>query len=177
MIQRKQTIFLLLAALLMAMCFMFPIASFKAVAPLGVPVTGDLTLVAKDVPETMSQILNGQPVVLGQRGFVKTWPLVVITIVVAAIALVSIFLFKNRILQMRVVAVGFLLSVLDVFLVFIWAVDSFVDKATTAMACTEVNVSYGVATWAMIAAAVLMLLAQRSIKKDEAKVRAADRLR
>ena len=169
--------YLLVAALLMAICFMFPIASFKAVAPLGVPVTGDLTLVAKNVPETMSQILNGEPVVMGQRGFVKTWPLVVITVAVIAIAVVSIFLYKKRVLQMRVVAVGFLLSVLNVFLVFIWAVDSFVDKATAAMACTEVQVTYGVSTWAMIAAAVLLLLAQRSIKKDEEKVRAADRLR
>ena len=45
------------------------------------------------------------------------------------------------------------------------------------MACTDVQVTYGVSTWAMIAAAVLRLLAQRSIKKDEEKVRAADRLR
>ena len=177
MIQRKQTLFLFLAALLMASCFMFPIASFKAVAPLGVRVSGDLTLVAKDVPETMSQILNGEPVVMGPRGFVNTWPLVVITVAVIAIALVSIFLYKKRILQMRVVAVGFLLSVLDVFLVFIWAVDAFVDKATAAMACTEVKVTYNIATGAMIVAAVLMLLAQRSIKKDEEKVRAADRIR
>ena len=159
MIQRKQTLFLFLAALLLAICFMFPIASFKALAPLGVPVSGNLTLVAKDVPETMSQILNGEPVVMSQRGFVKTWPLVV------------------GVVQMRVVAVGFLLSVLNVFLVFIWAVDAFVDKATAAMACTEVHVTYGVSTWAMIVAAVLLLLAQRSIKKDEEKVRAADRLR
>ena len=177
MIQRKQTLFLLLAAVLMAVCFMFPVASFKAVAPLGVPVSGSLTLVAKDVPETMSQILNGEPVVMGQRGYVKTWPLILVTVAVAAIALVSIFLYKKRVLQMRVVAVGFLLSVLNVFLVFIWAVDAFVDKATAAMACTDVQVTYGVSTWAMIAAAVLMLLAQRSIKKDEEKVRAADRRR
>jgi C4-dicarboxylate transporter len=45
------------------------------------------------------------------------------------------------------------------------------------MACTEVHVTYGVATWAIIAAVVLMFLAQRFIKKDEEKVRAADRLR
>ena len=177
MIQRKQTLFLFLAALLLVICFMFPIASFKALAPLGVPVSGTLTLVAKDVPETMSQILNGEPVVMSQRGFVKTWPLVVVTLLAAAIAVVAIFLYKNRVVQMRVVAVGFLLSVLNVFLVFIWAVDAFVDKATAAMACTEVHVTYGVSTWAMIAAAVLLLLAQRSIKKDEEKVRAADRLR
>ena len=177
MIQRKQTIFLLLAACAMALCFVFPIASFEAKAPLGMPVTGQFTMIPKDVPETMSQILNGEPVEIGQCGYVKTWPLVVLTIASGLIALGSIFMYKNRVRQMRVVAVGFLLGVVDLFLIFIWAVDSFVDQATQAMACTEVHVSYGVATWAIIAAVVLMFLAQRFIRKDEEKVRAADRLR
>lgn len=177
MIQRKQTIFLFLAVCALAMCFIFPIASFEGKAPLGVPVTGELNMIPKDVPETMSQILNGEPVEIGQRGFVKTWPLIALTIVSALIALVSIFLFKNRVLQMRVVAVGFLLGVVDLFLIFIWAVDAFVNQATRAMSCTDVHVTYGVSTWAIIAAVVLMFLAQRYIKKDEEKVRAADRLR
>jgi ABC-type phosphate/phosphonate transport system permease subunit len=177
MIQRKQTIFLILAACAFAVSFMFPIASFEAKAPLGVPVTGHLRLIAKEVPETMSQILNGEPVEIGQRAYVNTWPLIALTIVAALIALGSIFLYKNRVRQMRVVAVGFLLGVIDIFLVFIWAVDSFVDQATQAMAGTDVKTTYGIATWAMIVAIVLMFLAQRSIKKDEEKVRAADRLR
>ena len=162
MIQRKQTIFLLLAACAMALCFVFPIASFEAKAPLGMPVTGQFRMIPKEI---------------GQRGYVKTWPLVVLTIASGLIALGSIFMYKNRVRQMRVVAVGFLLGVVDLFLIFIWAVDSFVDQATQAMACTEVHVSYGVATWAIIAAVVLMFLAQRFIRKDEEKVRAADRLR
>ena len=69
-------------------------------------------LFRSDVPETMSQILNGEPVVMGQRGFVNTWPLVVITVAVIAIALVSIFLYKKRILQMRVVAANELCDLL-----------------------------------------------------------------
>lgn len=177
MIQRKQTLFLFLAVCALALCFVFPIASFEGKAPLGVQVSGQFRMIPKDVPETMSQILNGEPVEIGQRGYVKTWPLVALTIASALIALVSIFLFKNRVRQMRVVAVAFLLGVVDLFLIFIWAVDSFVDQATQAMACTDVHVTYGVATWAIIAAVVLMFLAQRFIKKDEEKVRAADRLR
>ena len=177
MIQRKQTIFLLLAVCALAMCFVFPVAKFEAEAPLGMPVTGQFRMIPKDVPETISQILNGEPVEIGQRGYVKTWPLVALTIAAGVIALVSIFMYKNRIRQMRVVAVGFLLGVIDLFLIFIWAVDSFVEQATRAMACTNVEVTYGVATWAIIAAVVLMFLAQRFIKKDEEKVRAADRLR
>ncbi len=37
--------------------------------------------------------------------------------------------------------------------------------------------TYSVATWAAVAAVALLFLAQRAIKRDEAKVRAADRLR
>lgn len=177
MIQRKQSLFLFLAVCALAMSFMYPIASFDAMAPLGMPVSGQLNMVAKDVPETMSQILNGEPVEMGQRGYVKTWPLVVLTILSGAVAFASIFFYKNRMLQVRVVAVAFLLGVIDLFLIFIWAVDAFVDKATQAMACTEVHITYGVATWAIIAAVVLMFLAQRFIRKDEEKVRSADRLR
>ena len=161
----------------MAVSFLFPIASFEGKAPLGRTVKGDLNLVAKDVPETMSQILNGGPVTIGQKGFVNTWPLLVLVALVIAISIVSIFLYKKRVLQMRVVAVGFLLGVVEIFLIFIWSVDAFVDKATRAMACTEVDVDYGIGTWCAVLAVIMLFLAERSIRKDEEKVRAADRLR
>lgn len=167
----------MLAACLFAACFLFPIASFQAVAPMGNKVTGELNLVAKDVPEMMSQILNGEDVTMGQKGFINIWPLMVLDILVVALSLVCIFLYKNRVRQMRFVAVAFLLGVIEVFLIFIWAVDSYIGKVTVPMACNEIDVHYGLSTWLAIAGVVLLFLAQRSIKKDEEKVRAADRLR
>ena len=179
MIQRIQSIYLLLAFLAMAACFIFPTATFTAVESWGIQVSGELNLIPKEVHEAqvLDQIQSGKPVTMGQRGFVKTWPLVVLTILTAVIALVSIFLFGNRVRQMRIVAVGFLLGVVDVFLIFIWAIDTYVSNATVPLQCTDVDVTYGVGTWCPIVAIVLMFLAQRAIKKDEAKVRAADRLR
>ena len=164
MIQRKQSIFLLLAAIALVFCFAFPIATFNAKAPLGVPVSGALNLIPKDNPEMMNEILNGQPVTMGQKGFIT-------------IALVSIFFYKNRPTQMKVVAVGFLLTVVDIFLIFIWAVDKYIKAVTTPMACTDIHTHYAVGAFLPIVAAILFFLAQRSIKADEAKVRAADRLR
>lgn len=161
----------------MAMCFMFPIATFTAKAPLGIPVSGELNLIAKENPTLMNDILNGNPVTMGQKDYIKVWPLTVLTILSALVALVSLFLFKNRLRQMRVVAVAFLLGVIDIFLIFIWAVDAYIDKVTVPMACTDIDVHYGIGTWCPIVAVVLMFLAQRAIKKDEEKVRAADRLR
>ena len=177
MIQRKQTLFLLVAVCAMAMCFMFPIASFNAKAPLGVPVSGELNLIAKENPSLMNDILNGEAVTMGQKEYIKVWPLTVLTILSAVVALVAMFLFKNRVMQMRVVAIAFLLGVVDIFLIFIWAVDSYISKVTVPMACTDIDVHYGIGTWCPIVAVILMFLAQRAIKKDEEKVRAADRIR
>lgn len=180
MIQRIQSIYLLLAFLALAACFMFPTATFTAVGSDGIEVNGELNLIPKESQEThtLAQIASGQPETRGQRGYVKTWPLVVFTLLAAVIALVSIFLYGNRVRQMRIVAVGFLLGVVEVFLIFIWAIDAYVNSATAPpLQCTDVDVTYGVGTWCPIAAVVLMFLAQRAIKKDEAKVKAADRLR
>jgi hypothetical protein len=161
----------------MAMSFMFPLATFTAKAPLGVPVSGELNLIAKENPSLMNDILNGEAVTMGQKEYIKVWPLTVLTILSTVVALVAMFLFKNRVTQMRVVAVAFLLGVVDIFLIFIWAVDAYISKVTVPMACTDINVHYGIGTWCPIVAVVLMFLAQRAIKKDEEKVRAADRIR
>ena len=71
MIQRKQTLFLLLAVCALAMSFMFPIASFTAKAPLGIPVSGELNLIAKENPSLMNDILNGNAVTMGQKDYIK----------------------------------------------------------------------------------------------------------
>lgn len=176
MIQRIQSVYLLIAACAMALCFLFPTATFCALSGQQ-PVSGELNLIAKAAPDMLNQIAEGQPVVMSQEGFVNTWPLVAVALGVIAISLVSLFLYKHRVRQMRLAACGFLLAVIYVFLLFIWAVDAYVDGATTAMNCTDIHLRYGVGTWSPAAAALLLFLAQRAIKKDEAKVRAADRLR
>lgn len=162
----------------MALCFMFPTATYKAtVDTLNVQAYGELNLVAHPEAEITEQMLSGNDIVVGQNLLIKTWPMIVLAILVGAIALVSMFLFGNRRRQIRVVSVGFLLSVVYVFLVFIWMVDAWSDAATQALQSSSSSVTYGVGTWAPIAAVVLFVLAQRAIKKDEAKVRDADRLR
>lgn len=179
MIQRIQTIYLLLAACAMALCFMFPTATINTtVESLNVQATGELNLVAHSVPEMTEQLLSGQDIELGQNMFIKAWPMMVMALVIIAVALVSMFIFKNRKVQVRVVSVGFLLTVIYVFLVFIWMVDKWSDAALMSLqANSESATHFGVGAYAPIAAVVLLILAQRAIKKDEEKVRAADRLR
>ncbi len=164
----------------MAFCFMVPIAEYHAtVENSGQAVEGAFNLVAKDSPEMMNQMVTGAPVVeYSQKvsGF-KTWPLTVMTIVVGLVALLCVFLYKNRVLQMRVVAVGFLLNVVYVFLLFFWAVDAYGKTMLQAMNASDLSVTWQAGAYAPIVAIVFFLLAHRGIKKDEMKVRAADRLR
>ena len=80
-------------------------------------------------------------------------------------------------MQMRAVAVAFLLNVVYVFLVFFWAVDAYGKAVEQAMMATDMSVTWYVGAYAPIVSIVFFVLAHRGIKKDEALVRAADRLR
>ena len=78
---------------------------------------------------------------------------------------------------MRVVAVAFLLNVVYVFLVFFWAVDAYAKVVAQAMSANDPQVTWYVGAYAPIVSIVFLVLAHRGIKRDEMKVRAADRLR
>ena len=84
--------------------------------------------------------------------------------------LISIFLFKNRILQMRVNAFMFLLNAgLIAFILFV------PDRIVKEIGGIVHYVFPGVVFPVVIL--LLLIMANRAIKKDELKVRAADRLR
>lgn len=180
MIQRIQSFWLVLAACCLALCLMFPVAEYRLTMPATQQtVEAQLDLLAKDNPAMWSQIATGEPMIgFSQKssGF-KTWPLIALAMLTGAIALVSVFLYGNRVRQMRVVAVGFLLNVVYVFLLFFWAVDAYGKTVAQTMNADAPEVTWFVGAYAPIVSIVFFILAHRGIKKDEAKVRAADRLR
>lgn len=180
MIQRMQSLWLALAVCCMALCFMFPVAKYH----LDMPATGQtaearLDLIAQDNADMFDQIQNMAPVVeYSQKvsGFHSLW-LVLVAALTGVMALVCIFLYRNRVRQMRLVAVAFLLNVVFVFLLFFWAVDAYGNEFTRAMGGGDMTVTWYVGAYAPIASIVFLVLAHRGIKRDEEKVRAADRLR
>ena len=181
MLQRIQSFWLVLAACCMALCFMTPVATYQAqIETMQQTVQSELNLLPKgEVTLNEEQLLTlGSTIDYSQKmsGF-KTWPLVVLAILVGAIALLSVFLYKNRVRQMRVVTVGFLLNVIYVFVLFFWAVDAYGKTMAQAMGCGDPKVTWLAGAYAPIVAIVFFVLAHRGIKKDEMKVRAADRLR
>lgn len=181
MIQRIQSFWLVLAACCMALCFMTPVAKYQAtVATMEQTVVSELNLLPRgEVSLNEEQMLTtGATIEYNQKmsGF-ATWPLILLAALTAAVAVVSIFLYANRVRQMRVVAVGFMLNVVFVFLLFFWAVDSYGKTMLQAMNADDLQVTWFAGAYAPIVAIVFFILAHRGIKKDEMKVRAADRLR
>ena len=173
----------------MALCFMFPVAKYKTPDN---QVYARYSLIKKQaldqkVEQSESTAIGGDFDQIGGNmsnvGYTKVpvWPLLALVVAVIAIAVVSIFLYGNRMRQVRVVAVGFLLNVIYIFLVFVWAADAFLDpiKGGNKLQIPETDwiTTYSVATWAPVASCILLFLAQNAIKRDEKKVRDADRIR
>lgn len=89
------------------------------------------------------------------------------------VSLVVIFMFKKRQLQIK-------LSQLNLFIqvIYVAAIFFMVDSAAAALNLdTEVQLEYGTGILLAILPLIFIYLAIRAIKKDEALIRAADRIR
>ena len=149
MIQRIQSVYLLVVTILMVICMCSPIGSIITNAN-EISELGNLCITFPD----------------GTKDYTP-WALCVILLVVAALSFVTIFLFKKRMLQIRltifssVVLIGYYLAL--VAYLFMLAED------TTFSASWTICLPF--------AALILNWLAIRGIGADEALVKAYDRLR
>ena len=150
MIQRIQTLYLLLVVILgTLLCFFSPV---QFLLPDGVDYV-DLCAFDK-------------------------WPLAVMTLAIPLLALVNIFLFKHRLLQARLNIMNVIFCIGYYALVALYA--AFVVKGYEAIhGMTLADADWYITLWAAVPAVniVLTMMATRRILKDEALVRAADRLR
>ena len=106
------------------------------------------------------------------------WPLAVISVAIPAIALVNIFLFKHRLVQARINVVNVVLCIgyyalLALYIAFVVRGYETVNDVQLAGATWYLNVWSGLP----LVCIVLNMMATRRILKDEALVRAAERIR
>ena len=106
------------------------------------------------------------------------WALAVITVVVPVLALVNIFLFRRRILQARLNIVNVVLC-LGYYAMLALYIAYIVKGYETVGDISLQGAEWYLSIWSAIPLVniVLIIMATRSILKDEALVRAADRLR
>ena len=152
MLQRVQTIYLLLASICVLLMYSFSFAQIDAI-------TAQYTF------DHNGLMVNGKNVV--------DIPYHVVIGVLAAFSFLTIFLYKKRPLQLKMSRLNFLLHLILVVSMF-FASDNALEEVPNASAAT---ISYGVGFYLPVAAVAFLLLANRSIKQDEDLIRSLNRLR
>jgi hypothetical protein len=140
MIQRQQTLWLLLATAAAILTFMFPFAIGEE-------------LVQKTAMRQRAEVIAG-----------NNFFTLMLTIATIGISAFTIFLFKDRKMQMRLCLIGLLISVLILILYFM--------NMRKLISATP-------ALWAILPVAVITgyFMAFRNIRKDEKLVKSLDKLR
>lgn len=150
MIQRIQTLYLLAVVALGIALIWLPVIQFVT-------------------PEEATELQIWELSALGGAPLQGLWGLLLTTILIPALALVDIFLYNKRLLQARlnIFTVLLCLGYYGVLAIYIW------------LAKVSLNLEWHILPSACIplVCLVLTLMATRRILKDEALVRAADRIR
>ncbi len=152
MLQRSQTLFLLWVFILSQFLLLGPITRF--------------TLEGSEFVLKHSGLFDAA----GEKMEVATWPLSVLFIAVAVLALLNIFFFKHRMLQMRIVVFLILLNAGMVLMMFYY---TFVAKSQLEGALVLHQWRFIIPPISMI----LLYLAFRRIRRDELLVKSFDRIR
>ncbi|HPG33335.1 MAG: DUF4293 domain-containing protein [Lentimicrobiaceae bacterium] len=156
MIQRIQTLFLVLAAVVLSMAFFFPLITY---------IDGQvwLEVFLKGIKDNSAPVFGLSNKLL--------LPLQIINGITILLAIASVFLYKNRKSQMKMVRMGIVLTLVNIALVFFYFAN--VLARITSMA-PDFNHT---AIYLILVGLVMFVMANRFIMKDEKLVKAADRLR
>ncbi len=156
MIQRKQTIFLLLVIIASAVSFFFPLAEFIGVKDSIVLYIQKAHSLVPDSP-------------FNHSGYFSL-PLLSATGFIILFSLIAIFLYKNRKSQLQIIKVCILVEIIMIGLFFFYYVSS-LEKLTGGTA------EYETAVFMPLISLVFLVLAYRGVLQDEKLIRSADRLR
>lgn len=156
MIQRKQSIFLLLAAIALGLLHYFPLATF----------IGDKDSLVLYVFKVISLVPDHVPAL--PEYFI--FPLLIINALIIVLTLVTIFLFKNRMSQLNLLRISLILLMIMIGGFFFYYVN-ILEKASGGLT------AYDIGAYMPLVAFVFYILAYRGIMSDEKLVRSADRLR
>lgn len=154
MIQRIQTLYLLVAALLVAALFFVPFAE----------------LTGKD---GANYLFNISGIIVKNSDSIKSldnaWPVLVLVCLSLLMEIISIFLFKNRITQIRIsyISIFLLLGLKVLMYYYTWSSNNI----PTGGLHTKIFAALP------LIAAIFVFLAIRNIRKDENLVKSIDRIR
>jgi hypothetical protein len=154
MIQRIQSVFLLIAFALMTIVLFVPYGNLLLTS-------GDIIdfkILSTTIPQNDGTLLH-----------VQTLPLAILVIICALLSLISLLLFKKRMLQIRLSFFNIILMLGSVGLMYYYlkyTINNF-----------SIEGQFNILMVFPIIAAILTFLAIRAIGKDEALVKSLDRIR
>lgn len=157
MIQRIQSIWLLLAALVLLGLFLFPYVSYIDLVGLGkkLYVTGSYSAVNNEVLREESYILQ-----------------TIATVILVLIPIVTIFMYKNRKRQKTLIFI-------EIGLICLFAIGLLVSANSTLSSISQSvgAQNIGVGFFLLPVAIILLAMAIGGIRNDEKLIKSADRLR
>lgn len=154
MLQRIQTVYLLLASIAIGLLFFFPVTELLV----------NKSFLFLFRYRGLYELKGGAEILS-----VSSIPLAILLSINLLIAIISIFLFKNRALQMRLCVINIILLLGAVGVIYFYIAIAFSKFLAV--------VHYTVFAFMPIIAAILTYLAFRGIRKDELLVRSVDRIR
>jgi hypothetical protein len=154
MIQRIQSLYLLLVLILGVLCFFIPYATFNI----------DGTYIA-DIKATGVEFIPNAVITASMNMILLTLNIAIIDL----LSLIIIFLFKKRKLQMTLIKINMVFVIISVVCMFLFA--------DIIKAAINAEIRYYFAALFPILSLLFLYLALRAINKDEDLVKAADRLR
>ena len=158
MLQRIQSLFLAIAAVASLLLFFFPLATYYH------EIQGNYKLFIYGVT-----CMDPEPKVTFSSLF--TLPLLLLAAASFILSAVTFFLYKRRMLQVRLCAFNVLVNIVLIMVIFFF-------YATRISSMTNIEPDYNYAGMIMpLISLVFLVLTTRAIRKDEALVKSADRLR
>ncbi len=155
MIQRIQTVYLFLVVVF-SLFFLF--------LPLGHFMVNDSKVLIKSLGQA-NEYLDAAGMFVQLAGYI----ILAITFVVMALSVYTTLQYKRRLFQIQLGKVNILLHVIIVVITFFY-IDGLKELINDTF-------SYGAAIFFPLLSMIMILMANRAIRKDENMVRAADRLR
>ncbi|MCF6170319.1 MAG: DUF4293 domain-containing protein [Bacteroidales bacterium] len=157
MIQRIQSVYLLLAAIALAAMFFFPLAIF---------IGGDKDQLVLYIYQLLSKVPGSNPDVPSY--FI--YPNLVLAALSLFITFTSVFMFKNRMRQLKMVRLVIILILVLIATFFFYYVVE-LEKAS------GIEAQYDIGAYLPLIAFAFLLLAYRGIMNDEKLIRSSERLR
>ena len=149
MIQRIQTIYLLLSVALMVALNWLPLTTL-----------GELNFFTYGISATAEECTL----------VITTYPIAVTVIASTILALIAMFMYKIRMKQVKIVSISIFLDIMfyPIFAAYMWYTKDLLN---------DFNYSLSVSLLIPVASIILKFLAAKAIKADEKLVRSADRIR